>query len=147
MIRRFFLSLALLLAGTALSSPPGWSADATVRVEDPWVRVTFGQSRVTAGYLTLVDLSGKGNSLIAVEMADGIRAGLHETVTEGDVVKMRMTKALPLPPGGKAKLTPAGGHIMIMGLKAPLKVGEHLPATLKFADGSELQVDFEVRTH
>lgn len=123
------------------------AAEPGIKVQDPWVRVTFGQSKVTAGYMTLLDQSGKGASLVGLEMGDGMKAEIHETVADGAMVKMRMVKAIEIPAGGKAELTPAGGHIMIMGLKGPLKVGDTLPMKLKFADGSEMMAYFAVRTN
>lgn len=138
------LRWGLLVMSLAL---PLSAAEPGIKVEDPWVRVTFGQSRATAGYMSLIDQSGKGNALVGLEMADGARAEIHETVTEGDIVKMRMVKALTIPAGGKAELTPTGGHIMIMGLKGPLKVGDTLPMKLKFADGTEMMTYFAVRTN
>lgn len=136
-----WMLIAMTLAAPLSAAEPG------IKVEDPWVRVTFGQSRATAGYMTLVDQSGKGNTLVSLEMAAGARAEIHETVTEGDIVKMRMVKALPIPAAGRAELTPAGGHIMIMGLTGPLKVGDTLPMRLKFADGTEMMAYFAVRTN
>ncbi len=126
---------------------PVAAAEPGIRVVDPWVRVTFGQSRATAGYIALVDQSGRGNTLVGLEMADGARAEIHETVIDGDIVKMRMVKALQIPAGGKAELTPTGGHLMIMDLKGPLKVGETLPMKLRFADGSEMMAYFAVRAN
>ena len=148
MLRRTLLSL-IAFAATALaaSAPLRAAAEPGIKVEDPWVRVTFGQSRATAGYMALIDQSGKGNSLVGVEMAEGARAEIHETVMDGDIVKMRLVKALAIPAGGRAELTPTGGHLMIMGLKGPLKVGDTLPMKLKFADGSEMMAYFAVRTN
>ena len=139
MLRGIFLVMAAIL--------PLAAAEPAIKVEDPWVRVTFGQSRVTAGYMTLIDQSGKGNALVGIEMADGAKADIHETVMDGDVMKMRQVKSLAIPPGGKTELTPTGGHIMVMGLKGPLKVGETLPMLLKFADGTEKMAYFAVRTN
>jgi len=136
-----------LLAAALLWAPMALGAEAAVKVEDPWVRVTFGQSTTTAGYMALIDTSGKGNALVGIELAGGAKADLHETVRDGDMVKMRMVKRLPIPPGGRAELTPSGGHIMIEGLKSPLKVGETLPMSLKFADGTEKMAYFAVRTN
>jgi copper(I)-binding protein len=135
------LRWALLAMTVALAAEPG------IKVEDPWVRVTFGQNRATAGYMALIDQSGKGNTLVGLEMAGGAKAEIHETVTDGDIVKMRLVKSLAIPASGKAELTPTGGHIMIMGLKGPLKVGETVPMKLKFADGSEMMAYFAVRTN
>lgn len=133
-----------ILLALAVANPLS-AAEPAIKVEDPWVRVTFGQSKVTAGYMGLIDQSGKGNVLVGIEMADGMKAEIHETVAEGDVMKMRHVKAFSIPAGGRADLTPTGDHIMIMGLKAPLKVGDTLPMLLKFADGGEKMAYFAVR--
>ncbi len=133
--------LAMAVAFPLAAAEPG------IKIEDPWVRVTFGQSRATAGYMALIDQSGKGNTLVGLEMAGGAKAEIHETVMDGDIVKMRMVKAFTVPAGGRAELTPTGGHIMIMGLTTPLKMGETLPIKLKFADGSEMMAYFAVRTN
>jgi len=139
MLRWVLLALAVVF--------PLSAAEPGIKIQDPWVRITFGQSRTTAGYMTLIDQSGKGNTLVGLEMADGARAEIHESVMEGDVMKMRLVKSVAIPARGQAELTPAGGHIMIMGLKGPLKVGETLPVKLKFADGSEMMAYFAVRTN
>jgi periplasmic copper chaperone A len=136
-----WILLAMTVAWPLSAAEPG------IKVEDPWVRVTFGQNRATAGYMALIDQTGKGNTLVGLEMADGAKAEIHETVMDGDIVKMRRVQSLPVPAGGRAELTPMGGHIMIMGLKGPLKVGETLPMKLKFADGSEMMAYFAVRTN
>ncbi|MFC4427744.1 copper chaperone PCu(A)C [Deinococcus navajonensis] len=43
------------------------------------------------------------------------------------------------------KMGPDGTHVMLMGLKRPLKVGERLPLTLSFADGQTVKVQATVR--
>lgn len=133
-----------ILLALAVASPLS-AAEPAIKIEDPWVRVTFGQSKVTAGYMGLIDQSGKGNTLVGIEMADGMKAEIHETIADGDVMKMRQVNAFSIPAGGRADLTPSGGHIMIMGLSSPLKVGDTLPMLLKFADGGEKMAYFAVR--
>ncbi len=147
MPRRILLVMAAAFPLLAPWAAPWAAAEPGIKVEDPWVRVTFGQSRATAGYMALIDQSGKGNTLVGLEMAGGAKAEIHETAVDGDIVKMRMVKALTVPAGGRAELTPTGGHIMIMGLTGPLKMGETLPIKLKFADGSEMMAYFAVRTN
>lgn len=78
-------------------------------------------------------------------MENGLRAELHETVVDGTVARMRLNTSLSIPANGRAELTPAGGHIMIMGLTAPLKVGDTLPIRLIFADGTDMMAYFAVR--
>ena len=40
---------------------------------------------------------------------------------------------------------PGSIHIMIMGLSRALVVGEKIPATLKFSDDLEMDIEFTVR--
>ena len=60
-------------------------------------------------------------------------------VMEGDVMKMRALESLPLPANKPVALGEDGNHLMLIGLKKPLKAGDKLPFTLtvKFADGSK----------
>ena len=52
------------------------------------------------------------------------RVELHEMAMDGDVMQMRAVPALELP-AGKARRTQARRqHVMLIGLKQPLKVGE-----------------------
>ncbi len=47
-------------------------------------------------------------------------------------------------PGETMVLKPDALHVMLVGLKAPLKDGERFPLTLRFARGGEVTVDVAV---
>jgi copper(I)-binding protein len=53
---------------------------------------------------------------------------------------------IPLPAGGEVRFAPGGRHLMLIGLKRPLHPGDRVPATLHFASGTTLHVDFAVGT-
>lgn len=57
---------------------------------------------------------------------------------------MRNTKFLEIPPRGQLELRPGGKHLMLLGLKRPLKEGEKIPLTLQFADGTRLALELSV---
>jgi copper(I)-binding protein len=57
------------------------------------------------------------------------------------VMKMRKLEKLGIPAGGSALLKPSGDHIMLFGLKAPLKEGDLLPITLVFEKAGEVKID------
>ncbi|ANE43040.1 hypothetical protein SU48_03830 [Deinococcus puniceus] len=58
---------------------------------------------------------------------------------------MSETRALTVPAGRSLTLSETGDHLMLMGLKRPLKVGERLPLTLRTSDGRSLKVVALVR--
>src|SRR3546814_17548027 len=57
----------------------------------------------------------------------------HETRQEGDVLRMRETGPLTVPPGGTLEMKPGGTHIMLMDLKGGLKVEQEFPLTIVVA--------------
>ena len=53
---------------------------------------------------------------------------------DGDMMKMRAVDALPLPAGKPVELKAGGVHMMLMGLKAPVKAGDVVPIELVVED-------------
>ncbi|MFB9992797.1 copper chaperone PCu(A)C [Deinococcus oregonensis] len=58
---------------------------------------------------------------------------------------MSETRTLTVPAGRTLTLGATGDHLMLMGLRRPLKVGERLPLTLRASDGRSLKVVAVVR--
>ena len=54
-------------------------------------------------------------------------------------------EGLSVPSNGKLMLGPGGTHVMIMGLKGPLKAGDHFNLTLLFAKARPHKVDVTVK--
>ena len=66
---------------------------------------------------------------------------------DGGIMRMReLPDGLVLPPGATVRLEPGGYHLMLIGPKAPFKVGDHITATLKFAKAGSIKVEFYVQT-
>jgi copper(I)-binding protein len=61
------------------------------------------------------------------------------------VMKMReITSGIEIKPGQTIRFEPSGYHIMFVGLKQPLKDGDHIKATLQFEKAGNAHVDFVV---
>ena len=101
-----------------------------VQVERAWSRATVaGQTGVI--YLTITD-TGAPDRLTSVASPVAASAALHESFSENGVSKMREIAGLAVSPGTPVTLAPGGYHIMLMGLKQPLKQGDAFPVTLTF---------------
>jgi copper(I)-binding protein len=70
---------------------------------------------------------------------------LHSMVHENGMMKMREVKEIELPAGKRVNLGEAGFHLMLIGLKAPLKAGEIVPVTLTIQAGKEKPVKIEAQ--
>jgi copper(I)-binding protein len=120
------------------------AANAQITVQDAWMRATPPGAKIAAGYVTIRN-SGAGDRLVGASSPAAQRVGTHITVREGDVMRMREMKGYDVPANGTLELKPGGAHLMFVNIKAPLREGTTVPATLKFQRAGEIKVEFEVR--
>jgi periplasmic copper chaperone A len=130
---------ALLLATALLAS----AAQAQVSVDKPWIRTTVAQQTTTAGYLTIT--SAQGGKLVDASSPAAASVEVHEMKMDGDLMKMRSVPALPLPAGKPVEFKPNGLHLMLTGLKAPLKAGDVVPIKLVVEDAKGKRETVEVK--
>lgn len=113
-------------------------------IEAPFARATAGPARNGAAFLTVKNAGGDADRLIGAKATVADHVELHTHLHENGVMKMRQIEAVDVPAGGMASLQPGGDHIMLMGLKAPLKEGESFPLTLVFENAGEVTVDVTI---
>ena len=116
------LPLAAALLFTALA------AQAQVKVDDPWVRATVAPQKATGAFMQLT--SAKPAKVVAASSPVADMVEIHEMKMDDGVMKMRAVDALALPAGQVVALKPGSYHVMLMGLKAPIKAGDTVPLTL-----------------
>jgi copper(I)-binding protein len=64
----------------------------------------------------------------------------------GGVMRMRpVTGGLPVGASATVTLSPNSYHLMLTGLKAPLKAGQHVKIVLQFQRAGAVAADFVVR--
>lgn len=129
--------LAVLIAASASA------ASAAPTVTAAWSRPAVAGG-VGGGYMTLANPDRKPDALVAVESAAAARVEIHRSSMAGGVSSMQKLERLELPVGAKVSFAPGGHHLMFIGLKAPLKAGDSLPATLVFASGARVKAEFRV---
>ncbi len=120
------------------------SASASViSVEHVWARASAGAATTGAAYLTLTD-NGQPDRLVGVSTPAAATAQMHETVDDNGVMKMRPVARVDLVPGKPVSFQPGGYHVMLMGLKSPLKAGDTFPLTLTFEHAPPITVTVKV---
>ena len=140
--QRRVLQAALIAAGLVAAAP---SAPVTLEIHEAWLRPSPPGVPVGAGYLTIVNRGAVSDELLKVATPRASMVQVHETRLEQGVMRMRELERLAIAPQSRVVLAPNGTHLMLMGLTEPLRVGETVPITLRFARGGERTVLFEVR--
>jgi copper(I)-binding protein len=153
------LLLAAMLAACGAPSGP------KVRADDVWARPAMavgemetsesgeggmekgrGMAGTGAVFLLLVNDGGEADRLIGGKTDVAEVVEIHETVMEGEVMKMRMLPdGLQVPAKGEVLLKPGGYHVMLIGIKQELKVGDRFTVELQFEKSGTITVEPEVR--
>ncbi|MGC2047111.1 MAG: copper chaperone PCu(A)C [Gallionella sp.] len=99
-----------------------------IQVEGAWSRATApGQD---AASVDLSITSKQSARLLGVSSTASRTVEMHSMTHENGMMKMREVKEIKLPAGRRINLGESGYHLMLIGLKAPLKAGEKIPLTL-----------------
>ena len=129
-MRHVVLAAAALLA-LAAAPPHAHAQSPTVEVSEAWARATTSSARVGGVFLTM-KATGGADRVVSASSPVSEKVELHETIRDGNVMRMREVPALMVPAGEAVVLKPGSYHIMLIGLKRPLNRGETFPVTITF---------------
>lgn len=142
LLQSLVLAAAMAAPGVnAQASPP-----AVLKIEQPWARPTVAGQHAGGAYLTLRNDAATPDRLLGGSTPVAERVEVHEMRMDGNVMRMRELAALEVPAGKPTKLEPGGMHLMLMGLKAPLKAGDKVPLKLRFEKAGEIETVLVVQT-
>jgi copper(I)-binding protein len=145
MIARF---LSLIFIGTVAFVQTVHAEEYRIKdivVSAPWARATAGPARTGAAYLTLENHGTAMDRLLSASTTVAKHSSIHTTLMEQGVMRMRPVKAVEIHPGEPVVLRPGGMHVMLMGLSAPLRQGEHFRLTLTFEKSGSVEVPVVVK--
>lgn len=94
----------------------------------------------TSAFINLKNTGNQTVKLVSVSTGVAGSAMYMKTVKSQNMMGMVQAPGFSVASGGTLGMGPDGNHIMLMGLKRPLKVGEELPIVLQAADGRTLTV-------
>ncbi len=139
---RHIAAALLAICLTSLASAAGM-AD-SVAVEDAHVRQMPPAAPNSAAFLTVINTSATPIRLTGARSDVAKTVELHDHIHDGDILRMRRIDGVDIPAGSRAALAPGGKHVMLIGLRQPLKAGAMVELTLQFSDGSEHTVNAPV---
>jgi copper(I)-binding protein len=156
----FTIGLVALLLASLLAACAGPSGP-QIRVEDVWSRPAMsmagtesdgsseggmGMTGTGAIFMRLVNDGREADRLVGGRTDVAKAVEVHETVMEGEVMKMQMLPdGLEVPANGEVLLKPGSYHVMLIGMQRDLKVGDTFSLELEFEKSGPITVEPEVR--
>jgi hypothetical protein len=134
-------ALSLALAGAAHAQTVKASA---LTLSDLQLRATPAGLPTSAAYLTVENHGRSSDKLVGIDCGCAASAMMHRTQTNNGVSSMSMVGEVEIPAGGKVQFKPDGLHVMLVGLKGPLKAGRIQAMTLRFQKAGKVKAPFRV---
>lgn len=154
---RWFFSFAVVMLLVLPGCSPGGNG---IVVEAPWLRaaavpVTGAEGSPTAGemsgansaaFMTLFNPTAQDDRLIAAHTDAARVVEIHESVMDGEVMRMHpLEDGVLVPAGETVELSPGGIHIMLIDIQRDLQPGDTVAITLEFEQAGSMTVEAEVR--
>ena len=136
-IKLVCLSVFLMLPGLPLAIA---QIEPQIAVSQPWARASILSSRPGVAYITLRNNANAKDRLLGVTSPWAEKVMIHSTTSKDGVMRMQAVKDLVIDPSQVIKMKPAGMHLMLTGLRQPLRKGEHLPIVLQFQNAGQVRV-------
>jgi copper(I)-binding protein len=114
-----------------------------IQVEGAWTRATLPGQDMAMVYMSIT--SKQAATITGVSTTASKTAEMHTMEHKGGMMKMYEVKSISLPANARLDMNMHGYHLVLNGLKAPLKAGATVPLTLniEMADKRSVKVDVQ----
>ena len=140
MARAQAILCVILVASSALALAAAAPRYGDLEISRVWSRPTVPGQTDGVVYLTVKNEGKVVDALLSASTPAAGSAEIHTMKMSGGMMMMRAVASLPVPPGGELALEPGGDHIMLLGLKAPLKRGDTIAVTLTFEHQGKVDI-------
>ena len=121
-------------------------ATAQLSIEEGYVRGLPPGQPVTAAFMQLVNNGSQAVTIKDIHSDQAEKVEIHQSLQQGDRVRMQRVPSLSLAPGETIKLEPNGYHLMLIDLRSPLKEGGQVSLRLLYSDESVQSIKLPVRS-
>ena len=117
---------------------------AQVVAHDAWSRITAPSVPTGVVFVQLHNTGTQQDALIGASTNVAQKVELHNHIHDNGVMRMRQVKHIDIQAGKQVTLQPGGLHIMLMGLKQPLKRNQTFELTLQYQSGHQQTITVTV---
>ncbi|MDH5396217.1 MAG: copper chaperone PCu(A)C [Gammaproteobacteria bacterium] len=117
----------------------------SVTVKDAYVRAVPQGQPNSAAFMVIENKSAKDLALVNARSNVSDVVELHTHTKENGMMKMRPVKKIPVKAGSETVLKPGGLHVMFIGIKQELNVGDKVDLQLEFDNGTFIKLSVPVK--
>lgn len=118
---------------------------ADVEIEGAYARASIPNVPNSAAFFVIKNNSDKDIAITSANSDIAEKNELHTHIKENQMLKMMKIEKLVVPAKSSLELKSGGDHVMLMGLKKELKVGDEINLELSFSDGDKKSIKVPVK--
>ena len=134
-MKKFVLSIASVAAV--------FGAD--VEIDGAYARASIPNVPNSAAFFVIKNNSDKDIAITSANSDIAEKNELHTHIKENKMMKMIKIENLVVPAKSSLELKSGSDHVMLMGLKKELKVGDEINLELSFSDGDKKSIKVPVK--
>jgi periplasmic copper chaperone A len=142
-IRNFFRNIPFMVVLGAVLLP-ACGAEKGIEVHKVWMR-PGAQGENEAVYFVMHNHASETDELTSVTSDAAQAAELDETTVVDDVAGMKKVDSVPVEAFAEIEFAPRGYHVMLIGLKQDLKLGDEIEITLHFKNHEDITIKVPVQ--
>lgn len=118
----------------------------SVVISDGFIKESPPGTSTSAAYFTLRNTSEQTIILISANSNIADHTELHNHTMKNGLITMKKVDQISIDPGSKLAFEPGSYHIMLMGLRSPLRPGSTEVIELVFQGGKTMAIDLPVQS-
>ena len=118
---------------------------ADIEIEGAYARASIPNMPNSAAFFVIKNNSDKDIAITSANSDIAEKNELHTHIKENKMMKMMKIEKLVVPAKSSLELKSGGDHVMLMGLKKELKVGDEINLELSFSDGDKKNIKVPVK--
>lgn len=118
---------------------------ADIEIEGAYARASIPNVPNSAAFFVIKNNSDKDIAITSANSDIAEKNELHTHIKENKMMKMMKIEKLVVPAKSSLELKSGGDHVMLMGLKKELKVGDEINLELSFSDGDKKKIKVPVK--
>ncbi|MCI7550151.1 MAG: copper chaperone PCu(A)C [Campylobacter sp.] len=118
---------------------------ADIEIERAYARASIPNVPNSAAFFVIKNNSDKDIAITSANSDISEKNELHTHIKENEMMKMMKIEKLVVPAKSSLELKSGGDHVMLMGLKKELKVGDEINLELSFSDGDKKNIKVPVK--
>jgi len=116
-----------------------------LKVRHPWTRVPAAGEKSAGAYMEIRNGGKETERLIGAYSPAAERVELYKVTSTGESVKTQQASSLQISARRRLFLRPEGSHLLLIGVRSRLRMGDRVPLTLQFERGGKFQIELEVQ--